>query len=245
MPRGEIIPAAKFKSKGAIIAEALLVRIKSGEYPAGRRLPAERLISEQMGVSRPSVREAISALQIVGIIESRPGDGNYVSEYIPQEHLSLQVHDILEASDSPFEILQARMVIETGTARLAIKEATDEDIQEICAVWGEKYRVGIKGDYKAYNSMGRELHLAIARATKNSIIISVTERLLDITDQPLWQNMRKTYYEQSPPRINEMLTIHDRIVNAMRNRDDNEAILALEDDFNTVIEQLYSLEAEK
>ena len=56
------MPQAKFKSKGAIIAEQILLQIKSGEYPAGSKLPAERLIAEQIGVSRPSVREAISAL---------------------------------------------------------------------------------------------------------------------------------------------------------------------------------------
>lgn len=236
---------ARFKSKGAIIAEELLARIKSGEYAGGTRLPAERLISEQMGVSRPSVREAISALQIVGIIESRPGDGSYVADNLALNDLSLQVTTILEQSDSPYEILQARMAIETGAIRLAIREATDEDIQKVKDVWQERVQIGRAGDFQVYTKMGKELHLSIARATQNRIIISVVDRLLDVTDQPLWQNMRKLYYQKDPNRIEQMLAIHDRIVHAVQERDSREAILALEEDFSTVIKQLYRLDRDK
>jgi GntR family transcriptional repressor for pyruvate dehydrogenase complex len=236
------MPQTKFKSKGALIAEQILLQIKSGEYPAGSKLPAERLIAEQIGVSRPSVREAISALQIVGIIESHPGDGNYISESLSREDLSLEVKSILEESDSPYEILQARKVIETGSVRMAIREATNEDIENIKEVWGLKYKIGRAGDYRAYTRLGKELHLAIAKATKNRIIISIVDRLLNITGQPLWQNMRRLYYENDPERIDQMLDIHDRIVKAIQRRNSHEAILALEADFDTVIEQLYNME---
>jgi GntR family transcriptional repressor for pyruvate dehydrogenase complex len=238
----EKIPQAKFKSKGAIIAERILSDIKSGEYSSGSKLPSERTIAEQIGVSRPSVREAISALQIVGIVESLPGDGNYIAENLIIDDLSLQVKNILEESESPYEILQARKVVEIGSVRMAIRDATDEDIQAITDVWTEKYNIGLAGDYLAYTKLGKELHLSIARATKNTIIISIIERLLDITVQPLWQNMRRLYYEKDPSRIEQMLDIHDRIVKAIQNRDSVEAIMALEADFDVVIEQLYSLE---
>lgn len=238
----EGVPRGKFKSKGAIIAEQILLDIKSGKYSSGNKLPSERAIAEQIGVSRPSVREAISALQIVGIVESQPGDGNYISEDLVLDDLSLKVKNILEESESPYEILQARKVVEIGSIRMAIRDATDEDIQVITDVWEEKYNIGLAGDYLAYTRLGKELHLSIARATKNSITISIIERLLDITVQPLWQNMRRLYYEKDPSRIEQMLGIHDRIVTAVQNRNSVEAILALEADFDVVIEQLYSLE---
>jgi len=237
----EKVPRSKFKSKGAIIAEQILLDIKSGKYLSGTKLPSERAIAEQIGVSRPSVREAISALQIVGIIESQPGDGNYVSDDLVIDDLSLQVKNMLEESESPYEILQARKVVEIGSVRMAIKEATDEDIKAITDVWEEKHTIGLAGNYQAYTRLGRELHLTIARATKNSIVISMVERLLDITVQPLWQNMRRLYYEKDPSRIEQMLNIHDRIVKAVQNRNSVEAILALEADFDIVIEQLYNL----
>lgn len=235
------MPQTQFKSKGAMIAEQILSKIKSGEYPAGSKLPAERLIAEQIGVSRPSVREAISALHIVGIIERHPGDGNYISPGLVIDDLSFQVTNILEESDSPYEILQARKVVETGSIRLAIKEARDQDIERITAVWEEKYTIGLAGDYRAYTRLGKKLHLAIAEATQNRIIISMVDRLLNITGQPLWQNMRRLYYERDHSRIDQMLDIHDRIVRAIQQRNSHEAILALEADFDTVIEQLYNM----
>jgi len=64
--------------------------IRSGANPAGVKMPAERLIAKQMGVSRPSVRKAISALQIVGILESRPSDGTHIPEDRVLEDLSLE-----------------------------------------------------------------------------------------------------------------------------------------------------------
>ena len=130
----------------------------------------------------------------------------------------------MEESDSPYEILQARKAVETGVARLAIKEATDEDLRLIRATWDERYELGLKGDYQTYIKMGRELHLSIARATKNRIIISIVDRLLDITGQPLWQNMRRLYYEKDASRIKQMLQIHNNIVSAIQARNSQEAM---------------------
>ena len=96
MPQFEKVAQTRFKSKGAIIAEQILEQIKSGEYQAGSKLPPERVIAEQMGVSRPSVREAVSALHIVGVLESRPGDGTYISETLAIDDLILRVQNILE-----------------------------------------------------------------------------------------------------------------------------------------------------
>lgn len=239
VPFGKM-PFAKYKSKGAIIAEQILKKIESGEYPAGRKLPAERLISEQMGVSRPSAREAISALQIIGIIESRPGDGNYVAELLDFGGLSFQLKNIFDESDSPYEILQARRVFETGAVRLAIEEATDEDIQNITDIWNQKHKLGRAGDYKGYTRMGNELHLSIARASKNRIVISVIERLLDITDQPLWPRMRELYLEKNPAQVEQTINIHSRLIKAVQERNSYEAILVIEEHFNLLIEQLYN-----
>jgi GntR family transcriptional repressor for pyruvate dehydrogenase complex len=70
---------AGFKKKSSLIAEQILQFIKTGVYEQASKLPPERIIAEQMKVGRPSVREAISALHIAGILESRPGDGTYVA----------------------------------------------------------------------------------------------------------------------------------------------------------------------
>lgn len=241
MPQFEKISLGKFRSKSSIIAEQILLMIKTNQYPAGSKLPPERIIADQMGVSRPSVREAISALQIVGILETHPGDGTYVSKPFVSDNLSTELQSVFDQSDSPYEILQARKAIESGVFRMAMNVATDEDIEDIKAVWQKKYDKGLEGDYDAYTKYGKDFHLAIANATKNRLIVIVMERLLSVTNQPLWRNMRCNYYTENPTRIEEMMTVHNNIVRAFQERDSEKAIQMLEKDLDTVLEQLYNM----
>ncbi|MEJ2057665.1 MAG: FCD domain-containing protein [Desulfofustis sp.] len=236
----EKMKVAKYKSKGAIIAEQLLQKIQSGTYPSGSKLPAERIISEQMGVSRPSVREAISALHIIGIVESRPGDGNYVAELLDFGGLSYQLKNIFDKSDSPYEILQARRAFEAGAVSLAIEEARDQDIENIIRIWNQKRALGQSGDFISYTRMGNDLHYTIAQATRNRIVISVVERLLNITDQPLWPRMRQLYLEKHPEQMQRSVDVHERLVKAIQERKSYEAIKVIEEHFNLLIGQLYN-----
>ncbi len=235
----EKLPQARFKKKSSFIADQILRMINAGRYTTGSKLPSERAITEQMGVSRPSLREAISALQIVGILESRPGDGTYVSSPVATEDLMRRAVTVLEECDSPFENMQARKALEIGSVRLAIEVATDADLNALQAAWEEKCLRGRRGDLDEYLRYGKEFHLVIARATKNRIIEGITEKLLDMTIQPLWVNMRRNYFLKDPSRIELMLDIHDRIVKAVVERDANRAIRELEIHYDMQIEQIY------
>ena len=235
----EKISHGVFKKKSSFIADQILLMINSGRYKAGSKLPPERVITEQMGVSRPSLREAISALQIAGILESRPGDGTYVSSPSATEDLTSRVVSILEDCDSPFENMQARKAMEIGAAQLAIKVATDIDLTALKEAWDEKHIRGRRGDLDDYLLYGKEFHLAIARATKNRLIETIMEKLLDMTIQPLWRSMRREYFMKDPSRIGLMLDIHDRIVRAITERNTENAIQALEIHFDIQIEQIY------
>jgi len=229
-----------FKRKSSVIAEQLLEMIRSGEIQVGNKLPPERIIGEQMGVSRPSVREAISALQISGILETRPGDGTYVVRSPVADSEPDSVIAVLETSDSPYDILQARKAVEIGVVRLAIETATDEDLASLEKTWLERVEKGRTGNFEAYTMYGKDFHLSIAKATRNRVIIDMMDRLLDAMQQPLWVNMRKAYYERNPSHIDEMLDVHNAIVNAIIDRDVEKAVQAIEADFDHVLKQLYS-----
>ena len=229
----------RFRSKSSIIADQILQMIRNGELNAGEKLHPERIIAEQLGVSRPSVREAISALQIVGILETRPGDGTYVTRSSARDELTQQAMSVLEESDSPYEILQARKALELGVIRLAIEMASDDDLLKIKEAWSAKSEKGKTGEYEAYSMRGKEFHLSIAKATKNRLIENIMDKLLDAMNQPLWVNMRRVYYEADDSRIEEMLKVHDDIVAAILRRDTEKAIQSLEVDFDIVLKQLY------
>lgn len=236
----EKLTHSAFKKRSAIIAEQVVKKIRNNVYPAGSKLPPERMIAEQMGVSRPSVREAISALQIVGIVNSRPGDGTYVTDSFGSEELASQAFEVLEESDSPLIILQARRAMEIGVARVAITVAGDKEIENIETAWQKRYEKGKRGDYDSFLRYGKSFHLSLAHATNNPVIVSIMENLLNATQQPLWVYMRKTYYEAGQDRIEKMLQVHNEIVEAIRQRDADRAILAMEEHFDILINQVYT-----
>lgn len=233
------LPPYRFQKRSTLIAEHIVDKIRSGEYPKGSKLPPERAIAEQMGVGRPSVREAISALQIAGILESRPGDGTYVQEGTDTESLANHAMDVLEESDSPLQILQARKALEIGVAQLAITEASDADLAQIQDALEEKIEKGKHGQYQEYLRYGKKFHLAIAQATKNPVILRLMENLLSASQQPLSVSMRQRFYEEDSRRITQMLENHRQIVEAIISRDTERAIAAMEEHFTLLIEQFY------
>ena len=241
MMKFQKLPQTQYRKRSSIIADFIIDQIRSNEYRAGMKLPSERTIAEQLGVSRPSVREAISALQIVGILESRPGDGTYASKRMGFEDLSHQAIQVLETSDSPLELLQARKALEIGTTRMVIKIADKTDLKRIQNAWRNKLTEGIKGNYDGYLDHASEFHMTIARATRNTVIERMTENLLQATQQPLWLSMRRTYYAGDPNRLKEMLDVHDRIVKAIQKRHTELAIEAIEEHFDILIHRTYHL----
>jgi len=105
------------------IVEQVLDLIKEGKLKPGDKLPPEQVLAENFGTSRPSVREALSALEILGITESRGGKGNFIKD-TPRSPLYEQEVMELEKEESPFEILEARKAVEIEIAELAGKKAT-------------------------------------------------------------------------------------------------------------------------
>src|SRR6188474_3964988 len=101
------------------IADQIAALIERGEYPVGARLPPERDLARQLGVSRPSVREALIALEVEGYVEVRMGSGVYVAD-----RSTAAAAAKLAADSGPFELIRARWMIESECAALAAKEAT-------------------------------------------------------------------------------------------------------------------------
>src|SRR4051812_11590393 len=106
------------------IADQIAALIEKGEYGKGERLPPERDLARQLGVSRPSVREALIALEVEGYVEVRVGSGVYVLGARPAG-----VAEALPADSGPFELIKARWLIEAECAALAAKHATKAQVR--------------------------------------------------------------------------------------------------------------------
>ena len=120
------LQAVEFQRLYRQIAEQLRSLMQSGEFPAGSRLPAERELAQQMGVSRPSVREALIALEVEGWVEVRTGSGVYVLER--PEAVNGHAVQVPASEWGPLELIRARRVIEGEIASMAALEGKRKQV---------------------------------------------------------------------------------------------------------------------
>lgn len=169
------------------IYNQILSSILSGEFKIGDKLPAERELCEQFGVSRAPVRQALSALELNGFIYSRQGEGVYIKSNQPQSD-NPKSDQVLE-SVSPEDIIDVRMNIEPLIIRFAAERATDEDIQELRSIINKMEEETKAGVYVPETD--EALHYAIAKATHNELFIKfISDIIHSMKQQEMWQFIR-------------------------------------------------------
>jgi GntR family transcriptional regulator, transcriptional repressor for pyruvate dehydrogenase complex len=219
MPFHSIEPRRLYRQ----IADQIRGLIKSGEFPAGSRLPPERDLARQLGVSRPSVREALIALEIEGMVEVRIGSGIYV--LAGGGTSAAQGPD---ATAGPFELLRARYVIESECAALAAKSAKRAQVHAIEEALVEMERETVDG--KQPLGEDRLFHLRIAEATGNGALVAVVKMLWEERTGPLYKQLEHHY--DAPELWQAALAEHRAVVKAIVSRDVNAARTAMQRHLN-------------
>jgi len=164
------------------IADQIRGLIHGGQFLPGARLPAERDLAYQLGVSRPSLREALIALEIEGSIEIRSGSGVYVCA--PAERAA-PMHSM---GESPSELMQARAAVEDAAAALACARMTPEGLSSLQAtIQGMRADIA---DGRDPLDQDRQFHLAIASLSGNSVLMRIVRELFDERHSPLSAQMR-------------------------------------------------------
>ncbi len=210
------------------VADKLLKTIESGRYPIGSRLPAERELALEYNVSRPTVREAMIALEIAGRVEVRKGSGVYVIDDKNGDGKTLEL-DI-----GPFELTQARILIESEAAGLAATMISAEELEKLEAII--KAMIAENEGEKTGELADKEFHLLIAAATRNSAIASIVEDLWNLREssaltRTMYDTVRLTGIR---PAINE----HWEIFNALKDGNSEKARQAMRDHLSRVIETM-------
>ncbi|MBU6483410.1 MAG: FadR family transcriptional regulator [Betaproteobacteria bacterium] len=182
MPFQSIEPRRLYRQ----IADQIRALIRSGEYATGSRLPPERDLARQLGVSRPSVREAVIALEVEGLVDVRIGSGIYVR---PCD--DVQAAPPADGEAGPFELLRARYLIESECAALAAKAVTRVQLQAIEAALGDMERELAEGMQPLPGD--RLFHLRIVEATGNGALVHVVRTLWDERAGPLYQQLEQHY----------------------------------------------------
>ena len=212
MPLSSIEPSRLYRR----IALQLRALIVAGEYAAGTRLPPERDLAMQMGVSRPSVREALIALEVEGYVEIRIGAGIYARK---PDTGTINVGPALTHEEGPLELIRARAVLEPEIAAAAAHHMTRaqlDGISKAIALMEEEAAAGhipTAGD--------RQFHVRIAEASGNGVLVSLVGQLFDGRSNPLFTKL--ALYFENPKSWAAAISEHRSVLAALAARDSDAA----------------------
>ncbi|MFH1938567.1 MAG: FadR/GntR family transcriptional regulator [bacterium] len=205
----------------------------SGKLKAGDKLPPERMLAEKFGASRASIREAMSALEILGLIESKSSQGNFIKVDGTDASIDGELLKELLKNHSPLEVFEARHKIEPILAALAAERRTDEDIKKLntCLVRLNTLGIQIECDLKnaeSYIEEDRRYHLLIARSAHNSVLFTVYSGVNLMLKEKHWKVLkRKAMFKEG--NLKKFEKEHTEIFNAIYNSNPELANLKMQE----------------
>ena len=200
------------------VADQIRHVIEQGAFGPGSRLPSERELAFQLGVSRPSLREALIALEIQGIIEIRMGSGLYVCAAVPTADV-----ETIALGESPSELMQARVMLESSAIALAAARATRQGLDRVKSCLDAMRHEMQLGAYPV--EIDRRFHVAIAELTGNSLVARMVGELFDGRHEAISSHMARR--SESTHAWEVAFQEHERIYQALEARDPQEAAAAV------------------
>ena len=216
------------------VADKLARQIDDGQYSAGSRLPAERELAEQFGVSRVTIREAEIALQAMGRIRIKTGSGVYV-----EDPASTKIGEYPPVS--AFELTEARALFEPEAAALAAERMSDERIAELEGLVEVMSTTG--PDDQSGEDADHEFHRVIAAASGNAAIIHVIETMWRMRDEI--DSVKEVYDSVCSEDFGARGREHAEILDALRNRDPQAARGAMREHFRRLITSMLDVTHER
>jgi len=211
------VPSIKRTSATDETFKALHDMITSGELQHGDKLPSQDRLAEQFGVSRNTIREAVNRLTVIGLLSSKQGVGTVVNTSSPSGSIaSLSGHFLLQPS-TVREFMEARLIIEVATVRLAVMRADEVALAELDEHVREQSKAIRNGNLEAFIKHDVEFHFSLARASGNKVLVQFLSAVTDL--------MRTFVREVSllPRATRNALSFHRDILKYIRARDANAA----------------------
>jgi GntR family transcriptional repressor for pyruvate dehydrogenase complex len=202
-----------------------------GQLKPGEQIMPERDLAQALGVSRPSVREAIKQLVTMGLLEHRQGQGTFVRSIIEQREANPLAAMIEGHSPTLEELLEVRMGLEGQAVSLAAQRATPEDIQILenalthMLEENRSGRLGIEEDVS--------FHMAIAYATKNTVQVHIMKTFYDLLHYGIKENLHYLY--EDPANLDIIGQQHTEIFQAIKNHNPEAAYAAMKQHITFVL----------
>lgn len=209
--------------------------IASGRIAPGERLPSERALAEALGVGRYSVREALKVLEAVGVVESRVGEGTFISDQPGARIGEIIGFSLGHQGGTIMEILDARKIIEIEAARAAAERATEEDLERMAAELDRMQAAA--DDFRAYLIADMNFHRHIGEASHNGIVARVVNNLIDLLEEVL----KETRTDALPTQAESDRDLHHAVYKAIAQRQPDQAVLLMREHIQLTLEMWQTL----
>jgi len=235
---------SKNQKRGEFAASQIFNAIKKGEYCIGDKLPSEKKIAEMMGVSRPTIRDALGVLRLLGLIDTKNGYGTYVKsnelEATPFAS-STVVQNLFALETNTFEMFEARKIIEPAIAEFAVTMLNEKSLEPITSAFNQMENAIKSPNFDEYHTANKKFHNAIALATNNGMMIKIMSSLLTLfTESELGVELRRRYLTDEKYRW-KSLEKHKAILEDITHRNVNKIKNSFNDHFEQVEHQLLGI----
>lgn len=205
-------------------------RISAAEWKLGEKLPSEAELSQALGVSRATVREALKSLAFIGLVRMRTGRGTYVAGGSPAKFLDqILVHGLLTSEEDVRDLTDARMALETELVALCAERATDQDLDKLEQILVEMKRLLPSGG-DAFLQLDLDFHLSVASFSKSRVLAKLLRTIRGL----LQELIRKS--AKFPGDSELTYTQHMKILKALKERNARKARTAMREHLRTLPE---------
>jgi DNA-binding FadR family transcriptional regulator len=201
-----------------VVVETLTARIHSGDYPTDSRLPSERVLAVELGVSRNTLREALDVLEQQKMVRRRQGSGSFV--IYKSENPEAPVPGSVGERTSPLDHLIVRSIIEPEMVRLAVMNMTPRELDTLARTVARMET--IRTDLNDFTRCEEEFYRSIAKATRNPLLESCYELTIEVCRQSFRTALMRKHL--TPDRIQDYQTRFNSLFNAIASRDVEAAV---------------------
>lgn len=221
------------------IVEEIKQKITGGNLKDGDSLGSQDELARQLEVSRPTLREALKRLELMGLVETKHGRGTFVKTVSPHDFMNPLASFLVIDQESALELLEARLYIEGAVAALSAENASTENIGKIKAALDNMKAAAEKVNLEAFIEYDIKFHLLVARSTNNRVLIKTVDILRDLIHQLVLKVFEIQAGSESET-FNHTIKYHEQILSAIEQHDSNIARRHMEEHLRDVIRKVKS-----
>jgi GntR family transcriptional repressor for pyruvate dehydrogenase complex len=225
------------------VIEEIKRMIQNGELKEGCKLPNQNVFAAQLGVSRTSLREALSTLARIGVIEQRPGYGTVFRSRIPALFTDHLAPPLISDKQATIELIEARRFIEIGAVELSVRNGSPQQIDEMAFLIKEMTRSLKEGRIDDYIEQDVAFHFSIAKSSHNRFLIN-----LFVTIRGFMEQYMRESFHLLPYMLERSLKFHQNICQAIRSGNRSTAVFQMKNhllDIQRAIQKYYRDQEQK